>query len=238
MKRQWGAAAAAIVILLAIPLSVSAAYPPGTFPGAAPGGAYRTIVMSQLVCANGGSMQASYDRSALILQVPKDAFSACTQVSIYVAEPGVIAPLLPAGANLIDGFAVGWLPVGIAARTLTLSINDVAITPAAQVFETAAAGVRPFAGAKVQAGAATLDFTSPTGFVLSAAEDVSASPTGGVLGATGYPQVSPSPAIAVPTVSSPTTNYTQLVVVLLVLLVIGVIVLAVVARRRSSGSSR
>ena len=90
---------------------------------------------------HGGSLQASYDRSAIILQVPRDAFSECTQVSIYVAEPGVIEPLLPAGTSLIDGFAVGWLPVGTAARTLTLSINDAAITPAAQAFEMAAAGV-------------------------------------------------------------------------------------------------
>ena len=101
MKRHVWAAAAAILVLLAVPLSVSAAYPPGTFPGAAPGGAYRTIVMSQLVCANGGSMQASYDRSALVLQIPKDAFSTCTQVSIYAAEPGVISPL-PAGRRQPD----------------------------------------------------------------------------------------------------------------------------------------
>ena len=38
MKRPSAAAAAAILFLLAVPLSVSASYPPGTFPGAAPGG--------------------------------------------------------------------------------------------------------------------------------------------------------------------------------------------------------
>ena len=121
---------------------------------------------------------------------------------------------------------------------MTLTINDAAITAAAQAFETTASGVHPFASAKIQTGAATLDFTSPMGFVLAAAGAASPSPTGGVLGATGYPGVSPSPTATAPTVTSSTTNYTQLVVALLVLLILGVIVLAVVARRRSSGNSR
>ena len=153
-------------------------------------------------------------------------------------NPGSISPLLPAGANLIDGFAVGWSPVGTAAKTLTLTVNDAAITATAQAFETTTAGVLLLGSAKVQVGAATLDFTVPTGFILSAAQVAGASPTGGVLGATGYPQVSPSPTTAVPTANSPTTNYTQLVVALLVLLVLGVTVLAIVARRRRPGSSR
>ena len=70
MRRRTWAGGLALLALLALPLTASAAYPPGTFPGPAPGGAYRTIVMSQVVCAAGGSMQASYDQAALTLQIP------------------------------------------------------------------------------------------------------------------------------------------------------------------------
>ena len=80
--------------------------------------------MSRLLCAEGGSLQASYDRSAIILQVPAGAFRQCTQLSLYAAETAVISPLIPPGELLVDSFAVGWDARGTSSKPLTLTIND------------------------------------------------------------------------------------------------------------------
>ena len=154
-------------------------------------------------------------------------------------NPGVISPLLPAGANLIDGFAVGWSPVGTAAKTLTLTVNDAAITASCP-------GVRN----DDRRGASSWQCQGPGGrgdARLHGHRRVSSCPP-------HKWRVHPPPAVcSVPRAihrfpprrrrrcrppSSPTTNYTQLVVALLVLLVLGVTVLAIVARRRRPGSSR
>jgi len=195
--RKTLATFAAFLALLGLPLSAAAAYPPGTFPGPAPGGAYRTVVVSKIVCSDGASMLASYDQAALTLEIPKGAFSTCTQVSIYVAEPGVITPLLPAGADLVDGFAVGWTPSGPSSGLLRLTIDDAAITAGAQVLATTANGLHPFAGAKTGIGQVVLAFSESTGFVVAVAGGANQTPEGGVLGATSPPSAG-SPDTATP----------------------------------------
>jgi hypothetical protein len=166
MRRVTSAIAiVAISIVTATPLAY-AGYPPGTFPGSAPGGAFRTVVMSRMVCRNGGSLQASYDRSALIVQIPAGAFGACVQVSIYAAETAVIAPLLPTGSLLLDSFGVGWSGPE-AAKPLTLTINDSTIASDARVFETTTSGVALLTDVRVGDGAVTVSFTSPPGYVVT-----------------------------------------------------------------------
>jgi hypothetical protein len=175
-------AAGGLTLLLA--RSALAAYPPGTFPGAAPGGAFRTVVMSKMICAAGGSLQASYDQSSLIVQVPAAAFPRCTQVSLYAAETGVIAPLLPAGSLLLDSFAVGWAGPPTSA-SLTLTIYDAAIQRDAAVFETTTQGVAMITDVRVDPGGVTVSFTSPPGYVITR---TTAGPSGATTG--------PSPAAA------------------------------------------
>ena len=220
------AALIASIALLVFPLSASAAYPPGTFPGPAPGGAFRTVVMSKIVCADGASMKASYDQAALTLDIPKGAFATCTQVSIYAAEPGVVSPLLPAGTVLVDGFAVGWTPLGPSAGILRLTIDDVAITAGAQTFATSANGIRPFPGATTRVGQVVLAFSESTGFVAAVAV-ANPSPSGGVLGATSPP--TDKPPVTQPNAPTPAND---LVAWVLGAIVLGALLLIFVARRR------
>jgi hypothetical protein len=195
MRRTATATAASLVFLLSTVAVASASYPPGTFPGAAPGGAFRTVVMSRILCAAGGSLQASYDRSAIVLQVPAGSLKNCTQVSLYAAETAVISPLIPRGDLLVDAFAVGWDVPGPAAKPLSLTINDAAITDKATVFETTTTGVAKITSVKVQPGAVTMSFLTAPGYVVTlTAAAPSASPSKGA--------PSPSAGAATPSASA------------------------------------
>jgi hypothetical protein len=238
LRRTTWAGSLALLALLIFPLTAFAAYPPGTFPGPAPGGAYRTIVMSQIVCPAGGSMQASYDQSALTLEIPAGALSACTQVSIYVAEPGVVSPLLPAGALLVDGFAVGWDGSAPAGSALTLTVADAAITAGAKVFETTGSGLQPSAGATLAPGIVKLGFAMPFGLVVAIPGSLASSipsPSGGVLGATGRPTMTPPATTTGPELGALPGGIAGPLVAFLLLS--GLVLFIVLRRRRRRASS-
>jgi hypothetical protein len=232
MKRAAAAVAAGIIAaLVCFPIAAFAAYPPGTFPGAAPGGAFRTVVMSRVLCAAGGSLQASYDRSALILQVPTGAFKSCSQVSIYAAETAVISPLLPAGTLLVDAFAVGWDGSGPAAKPLTLAIDDTAISADATVFETTTTGIAKLTNVEIRAGAVISSFTSPPGYVVTVTAATATprpTPQAAAVQASGASSP-PSPVAASP---SSTSDSTPLFVTFVLLGLIVVAGLALVRYRR------
>jgi hypothetical protein len=231
--RRALAIAFGILVALSSTGPVAAAYPPGTFPGAAPGGAFRTVVMSRSLCAAGGSLQASYDRSALILQVPAGALRACTQLSIYAAETAVIAPLLPMGAVLVDSFAVGWSPVGTTAKPLTLTINDAAITPGATVFETTTTGFTKLDSVAIAAGAVTMTFRTAPGYVVTMtapSASLAASPQASASAVAGSADLSASPGASTPSGTTESTGLSGLLIAAFLLIVASI---AAVQYRRS-----
>lgn len=153
--------------LLAGPLAALADYPPGPYPGPGPGGAFATVVVSQTVGSSGATISATFGAATLTLVVPANAFGAATQITVYADNPAVVDPLLPAGATLIEGFAVGWTPGSTAASALTLTISDPAIPGGAAVFQTTGGGLVPVTGAQVQPGSVTVSFTTDPGFVIA-----------------------------------------------------------------------
>lgn len=166
----------AILALVCFPFAAFAAYPPGPFPGPAPGGAFRTILTSAIVCVEGGSLTASDGASTIVLQVTAGAFPDCTQVTVYAADRSVIEPLLPAGNALVEAVAVGWDDSGPAAVPLSLAIGNPAISSAALAFQVTATGVKKAGASMAQAGSVTIGFSSPMGFAVTMTS-TTASPT-------------------------------------------------------------
>lgn len=174
----------ALLTGLAIPGSAFAGYPPGPFPGPAPGGAFRTIVTSVIVCPDGDVIDATYGHASVSLTIPAGAFVDCTQVTVYVADKAVLGPLIPSGYALADAFAVGW-DADTAAGTpsvdaLTMAIRDTAISSKAIALEVTATSVTKADSAVVAKGAVTFTFDSPAGFAVAipdAVEVATAPPT-------------------------------------------------------------
>lgn len=164
-RRLAAISAVAVLAVLALPVTTLAGYPPGPFPGPAPGGAFRTIVTSAMVCPEGADMQATFGRASVELAVPAGAFDACTQVTIFAADTSVIGPLLPSHDVLIDAFAVGW--DGPASNlALALTIRDSAITTHSVPFKVTATGVSR-TDAAVSAGKVRFAFDAPMGFAVA-----------------------------------------------------------------------
>ena len=138
--------------------------------------------------------------------------------------------------SLVDGFAVGWDPIGTAAGRLSLTIKDAAITPDAQVFATTTSGVQPFADAKVQAGDVTLGLTTPLGFVVAATGAANPSPSGEVLGATSPPTVTAPPTNTGSGEGRPPTDNSGPILALLLL--VGLAAVIVARRYRRTGNPR
>jgi hypothetical protein len=167
MRRRTLACVAGLFVALASPLLALAAYPPGSFPGAAPGGAFSTVIISQNVCAAGGTIRASYGAASLTLTIPAGAFSTCRQVTIYGVNAGIIAPLLPKGHVLVVALAVGWQPGGDAAALLTLKVEQPGIAGDDTAYVTTVNGLAKLTEMRVLAGSASATFTTPPGLVLS-----------------------------------------------------------------------
>jgi hypothetical protein len=173
-----GAAAASVATLI-LPIAALAAYPPGPFPGAAPGGAFSTIVTSAIVCADGGSLQGQTANGNVTADIPALAFAECTQVTIYAGNRAVIGPTLPAGLALADAVAVGWQSTSNAASAETntakvavgsavkLTIDDPTITTAAKAYRTTSTGIEAFAGASIANGHVTFNLVDPTGVAVA-----------------------------------------------------------------------
>ncbi len=219
-KLLFWAPALALAALVALPLTVSAAYPPGPFPGPAPGGAFSTIVTSAMVCHQGGSLHAVFGPSTVDLSVPTGTFAECTQVTIYAADPTVIKSMIPAGSALVGAFAVGWDTGAAAAQPLTLTISNPAISTAAAGFQTTSAGLTSVSTAQVETGKVAFQFSSPMGFAVTM-------PTveEGVLGST-------SPPVPLPSTNTLGARDGTLAIVLLAGLATGILILLLHARDR------
>jgi hypothetical protein len=164
-RRLAAIAACAVLAVLALPVTTLAGYPPGSFPGPAPGGAFRTIVMSAMVCPEGADMKATFGRASVELAEPAGAFDTCTQVTIFAADTSVIGPLLPSHDVLVDAFAVGW--DGPASNlALALTIHDSAITSRSAPFKVTATGVSRVDAAR-SAGKVTFSLDAPMGFAVA-----------------------------------------------------------------------
>jgi hypothetical protein len=168
--------AAASLVALALPLAAIAAYPPGPFPGAAPGGAFSTIVTSAIVCADGGSLHGETANGAVTVDIPAQAFAECVQVTIYAGNRAVIGPTVPDGLALADAFAVGWQATAqgntasvVAGFELKLTIDDPAITTAAKAYRTTSTGIATFESASITNGHVTFNLVDPTGVAVAVA---------------------------------------------------------------------
>ena len=236
-RRLVSAFVACLIALLATPLLALAAYPPGSWPGPGPAGAFSAVVVSQNVCAPGGTIRAPYGIASLTVTIPAKAFTTCRQVTVYGVNGSIVAPLLPANHVIVVALAVGWLPAGDAAVPLTLKVEQAGIASDASVFMTTSNGLAKVTGVQWSPGAATVSFTTPPGLVMSRLQVAPTPPlTGPGAAATATagrtPPATGSPASA----PTDTTPFALLLVGLLV--VVAAIALLVVRRNRRRATPR
>ena len=170
MKRfAWrlgsGLAATFLALFLVVPAAL-AAYPPGPFPGPAPAGLFPTVLTSQTVCAEGGTLLVSKGAADIRLDVPAGAFGDCTQVTIYGDDKALAKPLVPDKYALIIALAVSWTPAGSPAHGLSLTVSHPAINIDGQAFRTTGAGIQNDDGLLIAAGQVTATLTAPEGIVI------------------------------------------------------------------------
>ena len=224
--------ALALLALIAAPALVLAAYPPGPYPGAGPVGAFPVVVESETVGSAGADLHATSAGVTLDLSVPPGSLPAGTQVTIYGGAADVLAALLPSGATLVDGFAVGWTPSGPAALPLTLTVSDPRIGSGDLVFVTTPTGLVTANGAQVSTGKVQVSFTTDPGIVIAAPSgEASSSPTPGPTG---------TPAPLPPTTSGNTSpgNSGMPPIVLPAIVVIGILAGGLMLASRSRSLSR
>ena len=185
-------------LLLFLPAVALAGYPPGSYPGAAPTGAFPTVLVSQTVGASGGTLSATSGAAAVTVSVPAGAFAQDTQVTIYGVDSSVLGSLLPSGYVFVDGFAIGWTPTSTALHPLTLVVTDPNISATCKVFQTTASGLTPDNSASVRQGSIQLSFTTDPGFVVG----------GPSAAATPPPSATPSPVTTLPPTSTAGTGST------------------------------
>lgn len=180
-----GGALFALCSLALLAAPVSAAYPPGGYPGPGPAGGFPTVEVSQTVGSSGGTLTATDGSVALRLTVPAGAFSQSTQVTIYKGSNTVLSSLLPSGERLLLAYAVGWTPASTAAAPLTLTITYTAIPSDATVYLTTATGATAVSGTTINAGSVTVSFTADPGVLVAEPAAASVPVTGAAAGAIG-----------------------------------------------------
>ena len=201
--RRWSRLIAAVASALVLTTSATAIalaeYPPGSFPGPAPVGAFPTVLISRTVCAAGDLLSVSAGGSTISLEVPAGAFSECTQVTLYGVDGAtIVADLLPDGYTFVTAMAIGWAPTnspqpeagGTPAISLTLTISDPAIEPGATVFYTTGGGVVAANDITVNDGRARVSVGAAVGIVVATKGEQQ------VQGATGSPAQVPSTSTA------------------------------------------
>jgi hypothetical protein len=160
------AAAAFLMLCLAAP-AVLAAYPPGPFPGPAPAGTFPTVLTSQTVCSEGGSLVVSTGAADIRLDVPPAAFPDCAQITIYGADEALVSPLVPEHYVFVAALAIAWTPAGPPASGLPLTVSDTAITTYSLAFRTTGGGITNDAGLLVDTGQVATSVTEPLGIVIA-----------------------------------------------------------------------
>lgn len=201
-RSQLIAAVASALFLTTSATGIAVAeYPPGSFPGPAPVGAFPTVLISRTVCAAGDLQSVSAGGSTISLEVPAGAFSECTQVTLYGVDGAtIVADLLPDGYTFVTAMAIGWAPTnspqpgagGTPAIPLTLTISDPAIKPGASVFYTTGGGVVAASDITVNDGRALVSVAAAVGIVVATKGEQQ------VQGATGSPAQLPSTSTAGP----------------------------------------
>jgi hypothetical protein len=170
-RRALGATMLALGFALLIPLSAWAAYPPGPFPGPAPGGAFQNILTSAIICSGGGSLQGDRGPSIVTAIVPAGAFVDCTQITIYAAQKAVIEPLVPGGQVLVDSFALGWDSGAAAAATtatpVSLTIENPSVGSASKGYLLTSTGLETASSASLAGDRITFRLSSPTAFAVT-----------------------------------------------------------------------
>jgi len=217
--RSLGAFLGTATLVLAVAPAALAAYPPGPFPGPAPAGLFPTVLTSQTICAEGGTLTVADGSAEIRLDVPPSAFPDCAQITIYGADEALVSPLLPEHYVPVTALAVGWTPAGPPASGLPLTISNTAITTYSLAFHTTGGGIENDAGLVISAGQVTITVTAPLGIVI-ASPGVPNTSTGGETPGTG-------------STGSPPTSLLLVVLVLLALFgTSGMVALLVVWRRQ------
>jgi hypothetical protein len=159
--------AAAALSLAAGVRPVQAAYPPGPYPGPAPGGSFPTVVVSETLTTDGGTIVASQGTSNLRLEVPAGAFDVPTQITIYGGSPSLLAPLLPGGTSFVVGFAVAFNPTSTPRVPLRLTITDPTIGAGAGVYKLTENGLSLFGDVTVDSGSVVVAIGADPAFVVA-----------------------------------------------------------------------
>jgi hypothetical protein len=186
-SRTASALAASVVLLCLSGTVALAEYPPGSFPGPAPAGAFPNVLTSESLCAGGGDLSVADGTATVELQVPVDAFTACSQIAIYGTDATIVSGLLPQGYALLNAIAVAWTPEVQAGSPLTLTIKDPSITTASVAFAATSGGLGGVTNVLVRSGVVEVEIRSAIGILVANRGE------GEVGGATGSPGSASSP---------------------------------------------
>ncbi len=125
-----------------------------------------TAIGSQTIGASGGTLAVSGQKAlgltTLSLTVPANAFSADTQVTIFLFDASLISGQPAAGCAIVAGYQVSWLPRTASAKPLSLAISDPSVGPTDKAFMYGTTGLAPLAGAQVSGHTLTVQISAVT----------------------------------------------------------------------------